>query len=102
MTYFSPFTASSLFLSITKSIKSLVSVEFKCKLQKLEALNDVIVAGLATVQQWLDLPQLGSAVVVTTDNQTQLAANLCSNVDEELWSSRREYLPELVSIKEAV
>src|SRR5207249_2544578 len=33
----------------------------------------VLAAGLATVQPWLDIPELGSAVVVVTDNDPQRA-----------------------------
>ena len=58
-----------------------------------------ITAGLATVQPWLDIPQLGSAVVVTTDNQPQLAEQLCSEIATELWRRREEYLPELFRSK---
>jgi microcystin degradation protein MlrC len=61
-----------------------------------------LTAGLATVQPWLDIPDLGSAVVVTTDNQPALAAKLAGEIATELWSRREEYLPKLVTVEDAV
>jgi microcystin degradation protein MlrC len=78
------------------------SADLKRKLQAIEARREVLAAGLATVQPWLDIPDLGSAVVVTTDNEPQLAATLASEIALELWSRREEYLPELLSIEDAV
>lgn len=82
--------------------KSGVSVDLKRKLQALEARPEVLTAGLATVQPWLDIPDLGSAVVVTTDGQPELAQQLCRELADELWRRRPEYLPEMVSIEEGV
>ena len=79
-----------------------VSAELKRKLQALEARPEVLTAGLATVQPWLDVPQLGSAVIVTTDGRPDLAEQACREIAAELWSRRAEYLPELTSIEDAV
>jgi microcystin degradation protein MlrC len=79
-----------------------VSADLKRRLQSLESQPNVLAAGLATVQPWLDIPQLGSAIVVTTDNNPQLAAELCREIAAELWRRREEYLPELVSVEDAV
>jgi microcystin degradation protein MlrC len=79
-----------------------VSVDLKRKLQALEARPEVLAAGLATVQPWLDIPQLGSAALVTTDHRPELAESLCREIATELWQRREEYLPELVSIRDAV
>jgi microcystin degradation protein MlrC len=78
------------------------SADLKRLLQRLEARPEVLTAGLATVQPWLDIPELGSSVVVTTDGQPDLAAQWCREVAGELWRRREEYLPELVSAEEAV
>ncbi len=82
-------------------IASGASAELKRKLQALEARPEVLAAGLASVQPWLDVPQLGSAVVVTTDNQPKLARQYCREIATELWNRREEYLPELWSIEDA-
>ncbi|HEY2411093.1 MAG TPA: M81 family metallopeptidase [Pirellulaceae bacterium] len=78
------------------------SADLKRKLQALESRPEVLTAGLATVQPWLDIPNLGSAVVITTNDQPQLATELASEIASEVWSRRHEYLPELVSIQDAV
>jgi microcystin degradation protein MlrC len=79
-----------------------VSVDLKRKLQVLEGRPEVLTAGLATVQPWLDIPQLGSAVVITTDNRPDLAEQFSHEIATELWQRRDEYIPELVSMEEAV
>lgn len=79
-----------------------MSVEFKTRLQQWERRPEVLAAGLATVQPWLDIPEFGSAVLVTTDDQTELARTLCAELADELWRRRAEYLPELVSIEDGV
>jgi microcystin degradation protein MlrC len=83
-------------------VASGISVDLKRRLQALEARPEVLSAGLATVQPWLDIPEFGSAVVVTTNGDADLAAELCSSVANEFWSRRSEYTPELVSIADGV
>ncbi len=79
-----------------------VSHSFRIRLQELEADPRVLSAGLATVQPWLDIPDLGSATVVTTDGDAALAEAACKELAAELWRRREDYLPELVSVEEAV
>ena len=83
-------------------VASGVSAELKRKLIALEQRPEVLAAGIATVQPWLDIPELGSAVIVTTLGDGELASKLCSELADELWQRRREYLSERVSIDEAV
>jgi microcystin degradation protein MlrC len=79
-----------------------VSHGLRRQLADLESNPKVLAAGLATVQPWLDIPELGSAVVVTTDGDAVLARSECARLAAEVWRRRREYLPELVSLEEAV
>ena len=79
-----------------------VSVELKQRLKEMEAMSGVLTAGIATVQPWLDIPALGSAAMVTTAGDAALASDLCRELSDTLWSRRQEYLPDLVSIEEAV
>ena len=79
-----------------------MSAEFKRKLKEWEARPEVLAAGMATVQPWLDIPELGSSVVITTDSDPGLAAELCKELASELWARRKEYLPELVTAEEGV
>lgn len=79
-----------------------VSFTFRERLQKLERHPKVLAAGLTTVQPWLDIPELGSAVIVVTDNDPDLARNEAADLAREVWERRRDYLPELVPVEEAV
>ena len=79
-----------------------MSAEFKRQLRQWEARPEVLSAGLTTVQPWLDIPELGSSVVITTDGNGELAEELCRQLAGQIWQRRREYLPELVSAEEGV
>jgi microcystin degradation protein MlrC len=72
------------------------------RLDELERSPSILAAGLATVQPWLDIPELGSAVVVVSEGKVELARMHCTNLAAELWEHRREYLPELVPVADAV
>jgi microcystin degradation protein MlrC len=79
-----------------------VSHSFRKRLQEMEATAGVLAAGLATVQPWMDIPELGSAVLVVADGDADLARSLCAEMAGEVWRRRREYLPELVPVADAV
>ncbi len=79
-----------------------VSFAFRERLQGLEADPRILSAGLATVQPWLDIPELGSAVLVVADGDVDLARQECARLAGEVWQRRRDYLPELVGVEEAV
>ena len=79
-----------------------VSFGFREHLQKLENDPRVLTAGLATVQPWLDIPELGSAVLVVTNGNRDLAETLCHDFAGQVWQRRREYLPDVVPVEEAV
>ncbi len=78
-----------------------VSFGFRQRLEELETKPGVLAAGLATVQPWLDIPELGSAVVVVAADAEQ-ARSACAEFATEVWQKRRDYLPELVPVTEAV
>lgn len=71
------------------------------RLRQLEATDGVLAAGLATVQPWLDIPELGSAAVVVAEDEA-LAHAACCEMAQRLWDGRREYVPELVDVAAAV
>jgi microcystin degradation protein MlrC len=79
-----------------------VSHGIKWRLIELEMDPAVLAAGLATVQPWLDIPELGSAVLVVTDGAPERARAECSRLAEEVWWRRDEYRSELVAVEEAV
>lgn len=79
-----------------------VSFALANRLREMEADPRILAAGLATVQPWLDIPELGSAVVVVGDRDNDLARSWCDELAQDLWQRRREYLSELVEVDEAV
>lgn len=79
-----------------------LSWELKQALIALEATPGVLTAGLATVQPWLDVPDLATTVLVTTDGDAAAATEHCARIAELVWSRREEYLPTLVPYGQAV
>ena len=79
-----------------------MSFAFRRRLEVLEARPDVLTASLATVQPWLDVPELGTSVVVTTDDNHDLAEREAAEFACDVWSRRRDYLPSLVSVADGV
>ncbi|MGE3779706.1 MAG: M81 family metallopeptidase, partial [Pirellulaceae bacterium] len=78
------------------------AADFKRQLQALEADSSVLACGLLPVQPWLDVPQLGASVLVTTDGQPPLAQAACRELAQSFWQRRQEYICELHSIGDAV
>jgi len=64
----------------------------------------VLGAGLATVQPWLDIPDLGSSVLVVVDGESWRGwgDQACASLATEVWTHRRDYLPDLVDASDAV
>ncbi len=58
----------------------------------------VLSAGIATVQPWLDIPEMGTSVLVTCAGPEwrNWAEQSCSELARAVWQRRREYLPEIV------
>jgi microcystin degradation protein MlrC len=79
-----------------------VSHGLKIRLQELEARGNVLSAGLAPVQPWLDISELGTSVLVVAEADAELARAECARLANEVWQRRREYIPELTSIDDAV
>lgn len=79
-----------------------VSFGLRETLQQWEAEPGILAAGLATVQPWLDVPDLGGAVVVVADRDGGRAAERCARLAAHVWERRRDYLPELTPVEVAV
>ncbi|MGH7169499.1 MAG: M81 family metallopeptidase [Gemmataceae bacterium] len=79
-----------------------VSYGLRQRLQALEREPGILSAGLATVQPWLDIPEMGSSVLVVSEGESERARKLCADLAAEVWRRRREYLPELVSVADGV
>ncbi|HVU89984.1 MAG TPA: M81 family metallopeptidase [Pirellulales bacterium] len=81
---------------------SSVSYGLKARLVELENRPGILAAGLATVQPWLGIPELGTAVIVVADGDAPLAVEACREISDQFWRQRREYLPTLVPVAAAV
>jgi microcystin degradation protein MlrC len=79
-----------------------VSHHFCQLLREIEAQPSALAAGLATVQPWLDVPELGNAVVVVTDGAAEQATQSCAALAAQMWGRRYEYLLDLVPVEVAV
>jgi microcystin degradation protein MlrC len=79
-----------------------VSYALRKRLQEVERDPRVLAAGLATVQPWLDIPELGSAVVIVADGDEEIARSICGEIAGEVWRRRLDYLPELVSVADGI
>ncbi len=79
-----------------------VSFAFRKRVESLEAWPEVLTASLATVQPWLDVPELGSAVLVTTTGDVEMAECEAAALAADVWARRMEYIPELVSVADGV
>ncbi|MEX2559860.1 MAG: M81 family metallopeptidase [Pirellulales bacterium] len=79
-----------------------ISYGFNRRLVALERDRRILAAGLATVQPWLDIPELGSSVVVVADGDRELASEECRRLAGDFWLHRRDYLPELTDLEAAV
>jgi len=79
-----------------------VSHRLRQWLEELEADERILAAGLATVQPWLDIPELGSMVVVVTTGDEMLARRQRNALSTHVWERRRDYLPTLVPVGDAV
>jgi len=62
------------------------------------------VASVSTfaVQPWLDVPELGWSVVVTTNNHRQLANELCAELAQWAWSHRENFYSKKYEPADAV
>ena len=49
-----------------------------------------------------DVPEMGSSVIVVTDDDKPLAEKLADRISDEIWSMRHEFEPEFLSVPDAV
>jgi microcystin degradation protein MlrC len=54
------------------------------------------------VQPWLDVPDLATTVLVTTDGDAAAATDQCARIAAQVWQRREEYLPTLVPFEQAI
>jgi len=57
----------------------------------MEKLPKVVSISTFPVNPWMDIPEMGWAVVVTTDGDTELADRLCAELADQAWALRHEF-----------
>jgi microcystin degradation protein MlrC len=70
--------------------------------RQMEAERQVLHASLFPVQPWLDVPNLGFAVLACTDADTAGAQAAADRLADLVWDRRTSLEPELVSLEEAI
>ena len=70
--------------------------------RRMEEEEAVIDVSLFPVQPWIDVPEFGWSVVVTTDHQPELAERLCRQLAEHAWAHRDEFYVDKCDPAEAV
>lgn len=68
----------------------------------LEANNRVLSQSILLGFPYADVPEMGSSVVVVTDDDEALATRLAQAMAGDMWSRRLEFLPDFVSPHQAV
>ncbi|MCZ7583638.1 MAG: M81 family metallopeptidase [Deltaproteobacteria bacterium] len=68
----------------------------------LESTPGVLSASAFSVQPWLDLPDVGCSVLVTTEDDPTLADREAEQLADAFWARRRAFDVQLVPIEEAI
>ena len=68
----------------------------------LEAEGTIIHGGIYPVQPWMDTPDVASSIVVITDDAPQLARTHAQELAEIFWTSRHNFVSDLVPPDEAI
>lgn len=69
--------------------------------RRMEAGGTVINAALFPVQPWLDVPDLGFAVLVCADDQDRATA-AAERLADMVWARRADFFPDLTPLDEAI
>ena len=69
--------------------------------RRMEETGEVIHAALFPVQPWIDVPDLGFAVLVCADDQKRATA-AAEKLAEMAWQRRADFFPELTPLEEAI
>lgn len=68
----------------------------------MEAAGEILYASFFCVQPWLDVPDLGFAVLVCADGDTATAQRAADRLASLVWERRGEFDPDLVSLEDAI
>ena len=68
----------------------------------IEADGSVLQVSLFPVQPWLDVPDLGFAVLVLAHDDDQAAQNTAQEIGQLVWDQRGHFEPDLVPLNDAI
>jgi microcystin degradation protein MlrC len=68
----------------------------------LEKEEGVLLTSIFAVQPWLDLYDTGYSVVVTTNDNQELAQHKANDIAQKLWESRKEFTANEITVEEAI
>lgn len=77
-------------------------IGFVKKMQELEQRPEVLSVSLAHGFPWGDTPEVGTRVLVVTDNDQALAQSLADELGAEVWAKRNELVAPMRTIDEAI
>jgi len=69
---------------------------------EIEAHSGVLSASVFSVQPWMDLPEVGSSVIVVTDGDSERAQEEAERLSTALWNRRAEFEPDLTPYQVAI
>ncbi len=72
------------------------------KIKEIETQPKVVSASFFHVQPWLDVPNVGCATLVVTNNDKKLAKEKAKEFADIFWSIRYDLEPKLTPLKEAI
>src|SRR5690606_40928200 len=75
---------------------------FVDRIMEMEGKDGILSISVAHCFPFADVPELGSKVLVITDNQPEKGAALAEKLGRELWDLRDEVRPPFLSIDEAL
>ena len=67
-----------------------------------ETRSGFLSASVFSVQPWLDLPEMGSSVIVITDGDSEAAGAEAQRLADELWNRREAFEPDLMPLENAI
>lgn len=70
--------------------------------RQMEADGEILHASFFPVQPWLDIPELGFAVLVCANGDVAVAQRAADRLAERVWERRKEFDPDLVSLEKAI
>lgn len=76
--------------------------ELVARAKELEKQPGVVSISVFPVQPWLDVEEMGSTMVVVTDNDPALAQGLADELGQMLWERRQQFKVPLYSLADAI